>query len=479
MSFYPRILVAGTHSGVGKTTLTVGLMAALKHKGYQVQGFKVGPDYIDPSHHTYVTGRASRNLDTWMMSRDVLLELFERSAAGADISIIEGVMGLYDGASGDSEQGSTAHLAKLLNVPVLLVIDARALARSAAALVLGFQKFDPDVHLCGVLVNNIASPGHFEYVRTAIETYTSVPVVGYVPRDPTMSIPERHLGLVPHGEGKVETERYHKLRDYVLAHVDCQQILKLAQGYPLPAFERTLFTQRTEDRAPKAEDRKSTASPSPARALTIGIAVDEAFNFYYADNLDILENLGARFVRFSPVHDVHLPEEVDLLYFGGGFPEVFAKELAANKTLHQEIRAFVEGLKPVYAECGGLMYLGKSLQTFDGAIFDMVGVLPIRTTMRNQRMALGYTRAKVLRDTFLCPKGGEIIGHEFHWSTLSESGEVCYAYETSKRLGGPKKYDGILVKNVLASYLHVHFASDLRMAKRLVHNGRQRAESSR
>lgn len=455
---YPRLLIAGTHSGVGKTTITTGLMAALKHKGYQVQGFKAGPDYIDPSHHTCVTGMPSRNLDTWLMTKDVILELFERSAARADISIIEGVMGLYDGLGGDSEQGSSAHLAKILNAPVLLVIDARALARSAAALVMGFQKFDPDIKLCGVIANNIASPGHFEYVRTAIETYTSVPVVGYVPRDPAISIQERHLGLVPYAEGKVETERYYKLRDYVLTYVDCEQILRLMEGHPLPRFQKTLFTATGNRPGPINQ----------GRGPTIGVAMDEAFNFYYADNLDILEYLGARLVKFSPIHDAHLPKEVNVLYFGGGFPEVFAEELAANKTLIREIRDFVNDMNPVYAECGGLMYLGESIQTFDGAVFDMVGVLPIRTTMMNKRMALGYTRAKVLRDTFLCPKGGEIIGHEFHWSTLSESREVTYAYETFKRIGGPKKYDGILFKKVLASYLHVHFASNIEIARRFI-----------
>lgn len=471
MNSYPRFLIAGTHSGVGKTTATLGLMLALKHKGYTVQGFKVGPDYIDPSYHTYATRVPSRNLDTWMMSRDVILELFERSAATADVSVIEGVMGLYDGFSGDNELGSSAHLAKILNAPILLVIDAKALARSAAALVMGYQKFDPDIHLCGVIANNIASPGHFEYIRTAIEAYTSVPVVGYIPCDPELAIPERHLGLIPHGEGKVMVECYHKLQSHVLTHVNCDRILELAKGYPLPKFEKTLFLH-AERRTTNEELIHPSFFILHRSDLTIGIALDEAFNFYYADNLDILEYLGARLVKFSPLHDPHLPGKVDLLYLGGGFPELFARELAANKTMLQDIRAFIDDLKPVYAECGGLMYLAESLQTFEGDVFEMVGALPIRTTMIPKRMALGYTRAKVLRNTILCPKGGEVIGHEFHWSTLEERGEVIYAYETYKREGGPKKYDGILVKNVLASYLHVHFASNIQVAKRLVQKGR-------
>lgn len=454
--YLPRMIVAGTASGVGKTTVTLGLMGALKKKGYRVQGFKVGPDYIDPSHHTLVTGRPSRNLDTWMSSENSVLELFERSGSRSDLSIIEGVMGLFDGYGPTDERGSTAHLAKLLRAPVLLVIDAGAMARSAGALVLGYRSFDRDLSLSGVIANNVAGLGHFEYIRPAIEERAGLPLLGYLPRDSGIAITERHLGLVPEQEKRVTRDLYEKLADLVLKHIDLDRLVKLAQAAgPLPAFERTIFTQ----------EGLNAAGP---KQPVIGIAWDDAFHFYYRDNLDLLEHLGAKLVFFSPVRDTHLPEDLSLIYFGGGFPEVFAAPLSENRSMQNQIRAFVAANRPIYAECGGLMYLGQSMITFEGECYPMVGILPITTSMQKKRMVLGYAEVLAQRDTILCRRGDTFRGHEFHWSVMTEVGPLEYAFLSSHRSGASKKPDGIVVRNVLASYTHAYFPSHRGLASSLI-----------
>lgn len=458
----PRILIAGTHSGAGKTTISIGLMAALTQAGYRVQGFKAGPDYIDPSHHAYVTKRPSRNLDTWMLGEDVVMELFERSVRHADISIIEGVMGMYDGYSAADERGSSAHLAKLLNAPVILVIDARAMARSAGALVLGYQQFDLDVRLAGVIANNIAGERHFEFVKPAIEQATRIPVLGYLCRDAEMTMDERHLGLIPHLEGKVETARYDKISDNVRTHIDLERLVEIAQSAgAYPNFKQTIFTG-----VPKA------------KIVRIGVAYDEAFNFYYQDNLDLLEHLGAEIVKFSPLKDEHLPPNLDLIYIGGGFPELFAKQLSANRSLIREIRAFVDALKPIYAECGGLMYLGQSIDNFENESAEMVGILPLRTKMQPKRLTLGYVEIESQRDTIICAAGTRFRGHEFHWSNMEKIGNVDYVYQSSQRSGKLVKQDGIVKKNVLAAYTHVHFASHRRLAENLIRAGERCKQDS-
>ncbi|MBM3235179.1 cobyrinate a,c-diamide synthase [Candidatus Poribacteria bacterium] len=450
----PRIVIAGTHSGCGKTTTAIGLMSALSRKNYKVQGFKAGPDYIDPSHHTHVTGIPSRNLDTWMIERDKLLELFEHNARTADISIIEGVMGMFDGYDALDERGSTAHLAKLLGSPVILVINAGAMARSAAAMVHGYKTFDPNVRVVGVIANNIANENHFNYVKPAIEEYTQTPALGYLQRDPAISIDERHLGLIPHAEGKVNEERYEKLTQNVLEHIHLERLIELASDVQaLPKYTPSVFTVKS----------------TPNSKIRIGVARDQAFNFYYEDNLDILRALGAELTFFSPVNDSSLPGNLDLLYIGGGFPELFAEHLADNHEMRKSIKDFVDTSMPIYAECGGLMYLAQSIQTFDGKIYPMVGILPVRSEMVSKRLSLGYITINVRRDNLLSNAGEVHRGHEFHWSTIEETGEVKYAYETVKHRRRETKPDGIMVGNVLASYAHLHFASNLSLAENLLH----------
>jgi len=449
----PRIVIAGTSSGCGKTTVSIGLMSALTRKNCKVQGFKAGPDYIDPSHHTHVTGIPSRNLDTWMIGRDRLLELFQHSAGHADISIIEGVMGMFDGYGATDEHGSTAHTAKLLRAPVILVINAKAMARSAAAMVHGYKTFDQGVQIVGVIANRIASENHFDYVKTAVEEYTQTPVLGYLQNDPEISIDERHLGLIPFSEGTITEKRYERLTQNVLEHIDLEHLIKLASDAPrLPEYTPSIFNARQK----------------PNKQVRIGVAKDEAFNFYYEDNLDILRHLGAELHFFSPVNDDHLPEGLELLYIGGGFPEVFAERLADNHEMRKSIKDFADASMPIYAECGGLMYLAQSIRTFEGKTYPMAGILPVRAKMMSKRMSLGYVTVNVRHDNLISNVGEVHRGHEFHWSAIEETGEVKYAYETVKRRGRHRKPDGIMVGNVLASYAHLHFASDLGLARNLI-----------
>jgi len=454
---FPRIIIAGTHSGVGKTTVAIGLMSALVQRGYIVQPFKVGPDYIDPTYHTHVTGRASRNLDTWMMGKASVLKSFLNAAPSADISVIEGVMGLYDGFSGNDERGSTAHLAKLLGTPVLLVVDGHSMARSAGALVLGYKDFDPKVSIRGVIVNNIASPRHLEYVKESIEKYAHVKVIGYLFRDKGICLKERHLGLIPEHEIRGEQERYESIRQMIEKNVDIDEVIRIANkaksipsrgGFPLPH--------------PLVGGKEVTPN------ITIGVARDKAFSFYYQDNLDLLEYSGARLIYFSPLSDHSLPDGLDLIYIGGGFPEVFAKELSVNKGMLRDIKKFGEKGGPIYAECGGLMYLCEGIRTFEGKLYKMVGLVPRVAVMNNRRVALGYVRIKALKDNLLMDKGRLLKGHEFHWSSLEGEKKVDYAYTISKGKGAGNHKDGIMVHNILASYAHIHFRQNPAVCRHLI-----------
>ncbi|MFQ5957265.1 MAG: cobyrinate a,c-diamide synthase, partial [Candidatus Brocadiales bacterium] len=340
MSRLPRILIAGTHSGVGKTTLTLALMAGLRKRGLDVQGFKVGPDYIDPSHHTAVTGRPARNLDTWMMGSDACLETFQRAASGADISVIEGVMGLYDGHRDGTGAGSTADLAKLLCSPVILLVDAKGLARSAAALVMGYKGFDKEVPLAGVILNNVSSEKHLQFLKVPIEKHCNLPVLGYLSRNSQLTLPERHLGLIPYGEGKVSADFYTSLVKQ-LEHVDIERIQEIADSsVNMPTHPETIFCH-----------------PGDQVAARIALARDEAFSFYYEDNLDLLRSYGAELIPFSPLRDSTLPSDIDAVYIGGGFPELYARELELNNAMRAEIKMAADTGVVIYGECGGMMYL--------------------------------------------------------------------------------------------------------------------------
>lgn len=445
-----RLVIAGVTSGVGKTTVATGIMAALARRGLKVQPFKAGPDYIDPSYHTRAVGAPSRNLDTWMIPRPALLELFHRGSAGANIAVVEGVMGLFDGHGGEDESGSTAELAKLLKAPVLLVVDVAKTARSAAAVVKGCQLFDPDLNLAGVILNNVASESHLRWAAQAIEAATGLPVLGHLPSLPSLSLPERHLGLIPMAEGQILDSFFEGLAHQVETTFDLEGILRVAGSAPeLTSPPSGLFPEEPR-----------------ARQISIAVAMDQAFSFYYQDNLDLLAAWGAEIIPFSPLRDTQLPEGVAGVYIGGGFPELYAAELAENQALHQELRKVAEAGMPLYAECGGLMYLCQGMTNQNGRAYAMVGLVPARSHMQSRRAHLRYVTVRARKGSPLLPPGAEIRGHEFHWSTLAQplAAETA-AYEVLNQEGRP---EGYLEGNLLASYIHLHFGSDAQLAPNFV-----------
>ncbi|MFZ1986995.1 MAG: cobyrinate a,c-diamide synthase [Desulfatitalea sp.] len=444
MGSIKAFIVSGTSSGVGKTTIALGLMAALGRRGLSVAPFKVGPDFIDPGHHAWVTGRASRNLDGWMLSREYNQTCFRRHAAGCDVAVVEGVMGLYDGFSGQSEEGSTAQIAKWLNLPVLLVVDGAGLARSAAALVQGFEHFDAQVRFAGVLFNNLGSTGHLDYLKEAMAAYVDVPVLGGIVRDDGLRMPERHLGLVTAEERPLDAAFLQRLADRVERGVDLDQLLAR-----LPEMTT----------APPAEERPQA---DPLTVVRIGVARDAAFCFYYPDNLDLLCAAGAQLVPFSPVSAARLADDLDGLYLGGGYPELHAGRLAANADLRLTIqRRSREGM-PIYAECGGFMYLCRELKDQEGSIYPMCGCFPFRTQMNRKLRTLGYREIRLEKETLLGGPGALLRGHEFHYSHWVEDAAASptdTVYALSGRKGGAPQPEGYALQRTLGSYVHLHFGS--------------------
>lgn len=446
---YPRIVLAGANSGSGKTTLTIGLILALAKKGLRVQPFKAGPDYIDCAYHSHASKRVCANLDSWMMPKEAIKELFARRAKEADISLIEGVMGLYDGLN-DSESGSTAELAKALSAPVILIVNARASSRSLAAIALGYKEFDREINLKGVILNNIASPTHYQNAKKSIEKRVKIPVLGFLPDDERLKLNERHLGLVPVYEKKAFLEFSRFLCKKVEENIEIDKIIAIARS----ARKITPFRQKIF---------KGIAMP---KKVTIAVAKDAAFNFYYQDNLDILRQNGARLVIFSPLTDKKLPKDVNGLYIGGGFPEIFAARLARNVKLKNDIRLKTNLGLPIYAECGGLMYLAKEIIDLKGRKFPFTGIFNAKITMGKKRAALGYAALTALRDNILSKKGDKIRAHMFHWSYFTQKPRNNLAYKCEKN--GNISYDGLIKKNVLAGYAHLHFAANIKFAQNFI-----------
>ncbi|MFB1083054.1 cobyrinate a,c-diamide synthase [Jeotgalibacillus sp. JSM ZJ347] len=434
-----RVLIAGVSSGVGKTGTTIGLMAALIKKGLTVQGFKCGPDYIDPSYHTAVTGRPSRNLDSWMLSADVMKEVFVKGSKGSDVSIIEGMMGLYDGESPTSNRGSAAEVSTILDCPVILIVDCSAIARSAAAVVKGFQSLDPNVLLAGVIANRVGSEGHYKLIKEAVEQECGIPVCGYLTENENMNMPERHLGLVPSIERGELNDQLEKLGEAVAETIDIERIFQISQQPPF-AIANTLFKQK-----------------DPI-SVKVAVAYDQAFNFYYQENIELIEAYGAEVIYFSPVNGDVLPPEADGLYIGGGFPEQFLEELSQNSEGKQSIKEAVEKGLPVLAECGGLMYLSESITNLEGKTYPMTGVLPGKTEMQTNFAALGYREISGAEGNPFLKSGTSLRGHEFHYSTFTPYEKMPSAYHVSSHFGSGE--EGYLYKNVVAGYTHLHFASD-------------------
>ncbi|HMS82473.1 MAG TPA: cobyrinate a,c-diamide synthase [Nitrospira sp.] len=453
MNAFPRLMIAGTSSGVGKTTVTLAILAALRERGRRVQPFKGGPDFIDASYHTAAAGLPSRNLDGWILGADLNRQSFMRAAADADLSIIEGMMGLFDGSSPLNDIGSTAELAKQLEAPVLLIIDGSAMARSAAAMVSGYAQFDPAVRVAGVLFNRVSSDGHYKLLKAAVEQETNVIPLGYLRPDPTVSIVERHLGLVMPGHEQAPG-LYQRLAGLVQDTVDLEGLEVLAKSCaPFP------FTI------------DPVGQPAP-KTVRIGVARDAAFCFYYPDNLELLEAKGGALVSFSPLHDEMLPDDLGLLYFGGGYPELHGAALAANRPMKQAIRRFAERGGSIYAECGGMMYLTEGIRDSNDILHEMVGLFPAEATMQSKRMTLGYRAIELTQPCVIGPTGLGARGHEFHYSSLNPKGSLTYA-ATVRDAGGERQgTDGLMVNNVLGFYAHLHFASQPSMATSLIASAR-------
>ncbi len=453
----PAIVIGGTHSGSGKTTVTLALMAALVRRGRTVQGFKVGPDFIDPGHHATITGRSGRNLDTWMMDAATLSRSYRAATAGADIAVIEGVMGLFDGRGGldGDESGSTADLARLWDLPVVLVVDAKGSARSIGAVVLGFAAFDPSVRLAGVVANRVGSPRHYsEYLAPSLRSRVAdVAALGYLGRDEQLAIPSRHLGLVTPEEFAPGARFWEALADAAEATIDLDRLISLASA---PAL---------------AEARPEARVLPPGRPVRVALARDAAFCFYYEDNLDLLRQAGAEIVPFSPLDDPGLPEGAELVYLGGGYPEAFASRLAANEPMRHAIRRFHSDGGTILAECGGLMACADLICDTSGQAHPLWGLIPARIVMHDRFAALGYVTVATERETPLGPVGTQVRGHEFHYSTLEPLAPLTFA-TTLQRPDAPGQPDGIQIGGLLAGYAHMHFGSNPAVAWSLLGNRR-------
>ena len=441
----PRLVIAAPQSGSGKTTLTCGILAALARRGVQVQAYKVGPDYIDPGYLGLASGRAAHNLDTWLMDEAAMLRVFAHSAAQADAAVVEGVMGLYDGGTGGVS--STAQIARLLRAPVVLAIDCKSMGDSAAALALGFREYDKTVDFRGVILNRLGSASHERMIREAMAR-VGIPVLGALRRDERFVMPERHLGLLPTDENAGHS--FDELAEVAAQSVDLDGLLSVARSAQnLEVQADNLFLCRE-------------------RAV-IAVARDAAFSFYYPESLAQLERCGARIVFFSPLDDAALPA-CDGVIFGGGFPEMFASRLAANESMKASIRTAIEAGMPVYAECGGYMYLTRSLTDFDGTEHAMVGVVPAACRMNDRLQTVGDVECTALSDSPLAAAGTVVHGHEFHFSTTTPDAgsEKSAAWQFVKKRTGATYAAGYTHKSLVASYLHLHFAGNPDLARRFV-----------
>jgi cobyrinic acid a,c-diamide synthase len=432
------LVIAAPHSGSGKTTVTLGIMAALLQRGVTVAPFKVGPDFIDPGYHRLVTGRPSLNLDGWMCSDAFVRATFARHAADADVAVIEGVMGLFDGISGATDDGSTAQVARLLGAPVILVVDARSQARSAAALVKGFAEFDPHLRLAGVIFNNVGSDNHARILREAVASLPAdIPVFGCIPRDDQVRIPSRHLGLVTAEDNPLTPDFLAHLANVMERTIDLDSLLTSVKGVSLtPGCHAEL----------------------PQGSVRLAVARDAAFCFVYDDNLRLLREAGAEIVEFSPLTDRQLPGDISGIYLPGGYPELFADRLTANEPMKTAIRNSIESGMPVYAECGGFIYLTK----------DFVGVFPVTARMLPRRKALGYREVELTADSLLGPAGTVARGHEFHYSEIGEMPEEIERVYRVRKLGVDLGEEGFRYRNCLASYIHFHFGSNPGLAPSFV-----------
>ena len=425
MNPIPRIVIAGTHSGCGKTTIASGIMSALSRRGLKVQPFKVGPDFIDPSHHTRICGRISRNLDPFMMGENGCIDTFIRSSEGADIAVIEGVMGIFDGVDG-SDIASTAHVARILKAPVVLVVDAKGMSRSVHALIDGYRRYDPTLTFSGVILNRIGSPRH----RSMIEPSLSIPSFGYIPRKDELAVESRHLGLkMAH-----ESASMGEFGNIIEESCNLDALVEAAHN------------------APSLTNTNNTVECKQKVHTKIGVAFDEAFCFYYQDNLDCLKRSCAELIFFSPISG-SLPD-VDAVYLGGGYPELHLAALESSQCT-KELKHAADSGMPVYAECGGLMYLTEKI--LSDKSYKMCGILPACAEMTSRIQALGYVKGESIKNLSFLPAGLKISGHEFHYSRIEATGDARYAIQLSRGKGIEAGCDGLISQNVLGCYTHAYF----------------------
>lgn len=456
----PRIIIAGTSSGVGKTSITLGLLHKFKDMGFKIQSFKVGPDFIDPAYHTFVTNNPCYNLDSWLMGEEGVLDTFEKYTIGKDIAVIEGVMGLFDGAEGKTDFASTAQIAKILDSPIILAIDASKAARSIAATAYGFINFDKKLNIKGIILNKIASKKHLNLIKDAFDNNIKIPIVGVIYKNQELTFSERHLGLIPTFE--LDNKRKKKILNsarIISDYLDFDNLISLIK----PLKNEKALKKDIHNNKPKN--------------IKIAVALDNSFNFYYQENLDILQKKGAKLIFFSPLHDKYLPEDIHGILLGGGFPEIMSRELTRNRSMMNSIKKIAETEIPIYAECGGLMYLSKSikegispnkknngiveLEENSQKTYKMAGLIDATTKMTNQ-LTLNYTQGKIVNGSFLFEKVKTIRGHEFHYSKIENiHHDTKYSYYLDKGIGISEKKDGIIVYNTIASYTHLHFSNSI------------------
>ena len=451
----PRIIIAGTQSGTGKTSLSIALVASLKRKGLQVQTFKIGPDFLDPSYLTLASGRPCYNLDGWMTRKEYVLELFSRAAKDADIAVIEGVMGLFDGSDPESPEGSTAEMARWLDTPVLLVVNVHGMARSLSAVVKGCVEFEPGFKIAGVIANNGGSDHHKDWLTQSLKSASLPPLLGAIPRGSFPILPSRHLGLTTADPQSLPSRTVEELADVLEKNFSVDAVMEIAKN----ASPLSVTGSGRE------------ANPRPRR-VSIGVAYDRAFHFYYPDNLDELKSRGCDLIFFSPLQDTKLPEGIDALYFGGGYPEEYAERLSENREMQEAVRQFAGRGRPLYAECGGLMYLTQGIETIRGERYSMVGLLPVWSRMLNRLKSLGYVEVTLTDNSLWGDRGSVLRGHEFHYSELIgpplDDPRWAQVYRIKRRRSEKTMTEGFQRNNILTSYIHLHWASQPRNVESFV-----------
>jgi cobyrinic acid a,c-diamide synthase len=455
---YRLLVIAGTGSGTGKTSITSGLIFNLRNRGLRVQPFKVGPDFLDPSWLSVAAGRPCINIDSWMTSKEYVVRTVQQKMDNADIGIIEGVMGLYDGASAESLEGSTAEIARILNAPVILIANAHGASRSFAATVNGFVNFPDAPAFAGIIANHCGSLRHREILSTALSSINLPPLLGAIPRNSLPQLPSRHLGLTTASTEVSSEEKISQIASICEQHLEIEKVI----------MSGALFNKIPVNANPEVTKVKQDFKP-----IRIAYASDKAFHFYYSDNLDLLTRYGAELVSFSPITDSELPESIDGLYLGGGYPEIYASELSMNASMIKSVQSFAASGKPVYAECGGLIYLSRSIKDLNSCHWPMTGILPCETIMNTSLQTLGYCEVTIREKCIIGNQDMRLRGHEFHYSSIENSAENISenGYDIVYR-NGRSKVCGYINKNILASYVHLHWGQTPEAAESFIQSCR-------